>query len=40
MERVETMGCDVFRTDEDGAILLRAVNGKISVERFNDRNTE
>ena len=34
MERVEAMGCDVFRTDEDGAILLRAVNGEISVERF------
>ena len=37
MERVEAMDCDVFRTDEDGAILLKVTNGRVSVTRFLQR---
>ncbi len=37
MERVEAMGCDVFRTDEEGAIMLKGANGKVSVTRFLQR---
>ena len=36
MERVGDLGCDVFRTDEDGAIMIRATNGRIRVECFHD----
>ena len=37
MERIEAMGCEVYRTDEDGAVTIRAACGRITVERYRDR---
>ncbi|MBR1472508.1 MAG: ComEC/Rec2 family competence protein [Lachnospiraceae bacterium] len=34
MERVEAMGCDIFRTDTQGAVTIRVNGERISVEHF------
>lgn len=36
VERFENSGADIYRTDEEGAIIITMKNKKIEIEKFNN----